>query len=80
MKHVVEFFDGRKIRGLLVEQNHLSGFLSRVENLDPSLGAVILDVTPENKWRTKKRLSEGQWQSHADIDRERRIRVDQFLV
>ena len=80
MKHIVEFFDGRKIRGLLVDEQHLSGFLSRVENLDPSLGAIVLDIMPEKTWLAKKNQTRSRESSHADIDHERRIRVDQCLV
>lgn len=80
MKHVVEFFDGRKVRGLLVDQKSLSGFLSKVENLDPTLGAIVLDVTPEQKWLSRKQRSRSSWAFPPKVDRERRTRVDQFLI
>ena len=80
MKHVVEYFDGRDIRGLLIDKKYLSGFLSRVENLDPALGAVVLEITPERIWHANRRRNRAQWSPQSGIDRERQIRVDQFLV
>ena len=80
MKHIVEFFDGRKIRGLLVDQHSLSDFLSRVEKLDPALGAIVLDITPEKSWQANKRQSSSQWGQSSGIDPQRHRRVDQFIV
>ena len=80
MKHIVEFFDGRKIRGLLVDQNSLSDFISRVEKLDPALGAIVLDITPESGWQAKKRQNSSRWTGGPGIDPQRHRRVDQFIV
>lgn len=80
MKHIVEFFDGRKIRGVLVEQNQLSSFLSKLNNLDPSLGAIVLDISPESSRQTKKRQQRIKYGPSSIINPERTARVDQFLV
>lgn len=80
MKHVVEFFDGREVRGLLMDQKSLSGFLSKVEHLDPALGAIVLDVTSEKRWLAKKSLRRTQKAYFSSVDLERRTRVDQFLM
>lgn len=80
MRHVVEFFDGKTVRGLLLDEKYLAGFIARVEQLDPALGAVILDITSESRWRNRAQKQRSHWHTRFGIDRARCTRVDQALV
>ena len=79
MKHVVEFFDGRSVRGLLIDDKHLSAFLAKVDKLDPALGAIVLGISSEKSYRSsqKQQHNQDQWGYRYDVDSERKARVDQ---
>ena len=82
MKYVVELFDGRSVRGMLVAQDQLSNLLSSLDQLDPALGVIVLDVTPEHTWRANQEQS-GPVPTLSPvetIDMSRRTPVDQMMV
>ncbi|MBF0446804.1 MAG: hypothetical protein HQL67_01240 [Magnetococcales bacterium] len=82
MKYVVELFDGRSVRGMLVAQEQLSNLLSSLDQLDPTLGVIVLDVTPENTWRANQESSHLTpiLTTPESIDKYRRTPVDQMMV
>jgi hypothetical protein len=83
MKYVVELFDGRSVRGMLVAQDQLADLLSSLDQLDPALGVIILDVTPEHTWRSNQGKDSDLTPdlcAFENIDPSRRTPVDQMMV
>ncbi len=84
MKYVVELFDGRSVRGMLVAQEQLASLLSSLDKLDPALGVIVLDVTPEHTWRANRKEDDSEPVSSVGvlegIDVKRRTPVDQLMV
>jgi small nuclear ribonucleoprotein (snRNP)-like protein len=83
MKYVVELFDGRSVRGMLVAQDQLANLLSSLDQLDPSLGVIVLDVTPEHTWRANQETEAEPMpalSTYENIDSSRRTPVDQMMV
>lgn len=83
MKYVVELFDGRSVRGMLVAQDQLANLLSSLDELDPALGVIVLDVTPEHTWRANQNTMSGPstpLNALDGIDLTRRTPVDQMMV
>lgn len=83
MKYIVELFDGRSVRGMLVAQDQLANLLSSLDQLDPALGVIVLDVTPEQTWRAKqnkKAASSTSMNPMDSIDMSRRTPVDQMMM
>ena len=80
MIYIVELFDGRTIRGLRMEKRQMSELLSRVDQMDPALGVIVLDITPETQWSSRKRDLESHPAVFAGSDRERHTRLDRIMV
>jgi small nuclear ribonucleoprotein (snRNP)-like protein len=84
MKYVVELFDGRSVRGMLVAQDQLANLLSSLDQLDPSLGVIVLDVTPEHTWRANQEAeaepTPTTLSTFENIDSSRQTPVDQMMV
>ena len=82
MRYVVELFDGRVIRGLLVERNQLHGLLTRLDRLDPMLGVVVLDVASEHAWHQRRHLAQqsSSRASRREVEYERFAPVDRIMV
>jgi|SaaInl4_135m_RNA_FD_contig_21_786143_length_350_multi_4_in_0_out_0_1 hypothetical protein len=85
MKYVVELFDGRSVRGMLVAQDQLANLLSSLDQLDPALGVIVLDVTPEHTWRANQEddfagESMPTFGAIDGIDQNRGTPVDQMMV
>ncbi|MBF0109224.1 MAG: hypothetical protein HQL76_08620 [Magnetococcales bacterium] len=82
MKYVVELFDGRVIRGLLVEKNQLHDLLTRLDRLDPMLGVVVLDVASEHAWHQRRHQAKqaGPRTNRHEVEYERFAPVDRIMV
>jgi small nuclear ribonucleoprotein (snRNP)-like protein len=84
MKYVVELFDGRSVRGMLVAQDQLANLLSSLDKLDPALGVIVLDVTPEHTWLANQQEDKPELMpalsALENIDASRRTPVDQMMM
>ncbi|HIJ83808.1 MAG: hypothetical protein HW380_1255 [Magnetococcales bacterium] len=82
MRYVVELFDGRVIRGLLVEKPQLHDLLTRLDQLDPMLGVVVLDVASEHAWHQRRHLAQqpSSRNSRREVEYERFAPVDRIMV
>ncbi|MBF0342277.1 MAG: hypothetical protein HQL95_15130 [Magnetococcales bacterium] len=80
MKYVVELFDGRRIRGLLMDQQRKTELLAELERLDPALGIVVLDITPEHLWKAGKRAEETRKRSVPWMDPVRTVPLDRMMA
>ncbi len=81
MKYIVELFDGRTIRGLRMDKKQMSELLARVDQLDPALGVIVLDITPESHWtKGKRQVETGHPMVLAGVDRDRHTSVDRMMV
>ncbi|MBF0455434.1 MAG: hypothetical protein HQL72_11540 [Magnetococcales bacterium] len=82
MKYVVELFDGRSVRGILVAQDQLANLLSSLDQLDPALGVIVLDVTPEHTWRSNQKQSDTSppLSTMEKVDKHRATPVDQLMM
>ncbi|MBF0140697.1 MAG: hypothetical protein HQL74_10510 [Magnetococcales bacterium] len=83
MKYVVELFDGRVIRGLLVEKHQLHDLLTRLDRLDPMLGVVVLDVASEHAWHQRRHQAQQSTppsRRRSEVDYERFAPIDRIMV
>ncbi|MBF0614076.1 MAG: hypothetical protein G8237_09790 [Magnetococcales bacterium] len=81
MKYVVELFDGRRVRGLLMDQQRKTELLARLEQLDPALGVVVLDITPESLWRGGRRADGVRRRASApNVDRVRTLPLERIMA
>ncbi|MBF0271109.1 MAG: hypothetical protein HQL98_03385 [Magnetococcales bacterium] len=80
MKYVVELFDGTRVRGLLLDQKHKTQLLAALEQLDPALGVVVLDITPEHLWKASKRAEQQRKRTVPWMDRDRTLPLDRMMA
>ncbi|MEO5333500.1 MAG: hypothetical protein H7839_15920 [Magnetococcus sp. YQC-5] len=80
MKYVVELFDGKKIRGLLMSKPQINELMAKMEQLDPALGVVILDMTPEHLWKAAKRMEQNRKRSYPCMDLHRTMPLDRLMA
>lgn len=80
MKYIVELFDGRQIRGLLMGKQQIAELMAKLEQLDPSMGVVVLDITPESLWRAGKREEQNRMRAAPYMDLERTLPLDRMMA
>ncbi|MBF0212738.1 MAG: hypothetical protein HQM00_04130 [Magnetococcales bacterium] len=80
MKYVVELFDGKRVRGLLMDQKDKTELLAALELLDPTLGVVVLDITPEHLWKSGKRAEQQRKRTAPWMDRARTVPLDRMMA
>ncbi|MBF0127107.1 MAG: hypothetical protein HQM02_07835 [Magnetococcales bacterium] len=80
MKYVVEMFDGRKIRGLLMGKQQMTELMAKLEQLDPALGVVVLDVSPEPLWKAAKRAEQERKREYPCMDFQRTLPLDRIMA
>ncbi|MBF0428919.1 MAG: hypothetical protein HQL94_08360 [Magnetococcales bacterium] len=80
MKYVVELFDGRRIRGLLMSKQQKEELMNKLDQLDPTLGVVVLDVTPEHLWKAGKHADANRRRATPWMDLERTLPLDRMMA
>ncbi|MBF0417762.1 MAG: hypothetical protein HQL86_05875 [Magnetococcales bacterium] len=80
MKYVVELFDGRRIRGLLMDRQHKDDLLAALDHLDPALGVVVLEITPEPLWKTEREVELSRRRTVGWMDPARTVPVDRMMA
>ncbi|MEO5345444.1 MAG: hypothetical protein H7834_03580 [Magnetococcus sp. YQC-9] len=80
MKYVVELFDGRQVRGLLMEQQRKDELLAVLERVDPALGVIVLSVTPEPLWRVEQQAKHQRRRTFPWMDPARTVPVDRMMA
>ncbi len=80
MKYIVELFDGREIRGLLMGKQQVAELMSKLEQLDPAMGVVVLDITPEHLWKSDKRAAQNRKRAVPFMDFDRTLPLDRMMA
>lgn len=80
MKYVVELFDGKRIRGLLMDQQRKTELLAKLEQLDPTRGVVVLDIVPEHLWKSGRRAEAQRKRTLPWMDRDRTVPLDRMMA
>lgn len=80
MKYVVELFDGKNIRGLLMNKTQIEELQAKLDEMDPAMGVVILNMTPETLWRAHKRAEQNRRRAYPAMDMSRTMPLDRIMV
>ncbi|GAB0058179.1 hypothetical protein SIID45300_02523 [Candidatus Magnetaquicoccaceae bacterium FCR-1] len=80
MKYVVELFDGKRIRGLLMDRQRKDELLAALDHIDPALGMVVLEITPQPLWKAEREVEQSRRRTIGWMDPARTVPVDRMMA